>query len=115
MPTLRSLTEKIEVGDYFAWIAERARSGSGKRTTPKEVKDIEKNGNTIRVHARGVRGGEYYCDVEPDSSSRAYFVNGESGEHEPMGPLFFAELTDSDDLVRIREGFYDSRGESADD
>jgi len=41
MPTFCSLTKRVKVGDYYAWIAEHALSDIGERTMPKEVTDIE--------------------------------------------------------------------------
>lgn len=109
MPTLRSLTERVEVGDYYAWIAEHALSGAGEQTIPKKVTDIEQRGDAIRVYADGARTAEYYYDVEPDGSSEAYYINQQTGEHEHMGSLVFGELTDSRGLIPIKRGFYDNR------
>lgn len=110
MLSLRSLTERIEVDHNVAWVAEHALDGAGVRTYPKSVTEIEYHGDTIRVYADGKRDAEYYYDVEPDGSSEAYYVNQQTDEPELMGEIVFAELTDSDGLVKIKRGeFRDSR------
>lgn len=108
MVSLRSLTERIEVGDYVVWVSEQAFEHAGETTHPNTVTDVKHRGNTIRIDGEGDRGGKYFYRVDETRNSEAFFVDPNKSDPIPKGDVAFAERTDSKDPVRVRRGYYDT-------
>jgi hypothetical protein len=103
MPSLQVLTERLEVGDTVAWIGERANVGE--TVYPKTVTKIMRDSDTLRVDGEGVRGGTYYYLVDDAGEGEAFFVS--PAQEKPMGPVVFAERTNSTDPVAVKTGYFD--------
>lgn len=106
MTSLHSLTEKLEVGDKLAWVGDKADPGETVR--PKTVTNIDDGGTTIRIDADGFGGGRYFYRIDDAGNSEAFWVKPKD-DPRSMGTIIFAELTDSDDRVPFKRGYYDSR------
>jgi len=107
MDSLRTLAERLEIGDYLAWQAEKG--DSEERTRPKVVKRIVKDENGIEIQAEGNGGGTYSFSVDNAVNSKSYYHPPGEKEKESVGPIVFTERTDSRDLVSIKRGYYDNR------
>lgn len=108
MTSLRSLVENVEPGDNLAWVAEKSIEDV-EHVYPKKVIDTKEQGDSMKVEAKGARGGRYYFTVNSSGSSEAFFVNPKKDNPTSKGPVVFAELTSSGGMVSVRRGFYDSR------
>lgn len=107
MVTLLSLTENIEKGDKLAWVAEKSM-GDAERIHPKEVIEVLHSENTIQVTAEGIRGGYYYYTVDFDNKSKAFVGHPSDDNPEFRGSVAFAQRTNSDGLVPVKQRAYNS-------
>ncbi|WP_254823810.1 hypothetical protein [Haloglomus halophilum] len=109
LASLRELVERLGPGDYLAWQAEGGKDTE--RTRPKTVRNIDTEGEVYRVEAKGAGNaegrGDYHFTVNRNGTCEAYYHDGDTTEE--LGELVYAELTDTDDLVTIKRGWYDSR------
>ncbi|MFD1635096.1 hypothetical protein ACOZ4L_05080 [Haloplanus ruber] len=108
MANLYDLTKNLEEGHKIAWVAEKSIDDVD-RIHAKTITNIQRDGKTIQVEAKGIRGGEYYYTVDSSGSSEAFFVNPEKENPVSKGSVAFMELTESDDIVTVKRGVYDSR------
>ena len=113
--TLYELVERIErtrddhgEGAFIAWQAER--ESSRESVYPREVLRVDDPNDTLRVEAEGPGGGLYSFAVSKRmDGSESHFHDPGRERPQSLGPLFFAELTGSDDRVAVKRGWYDSR------
>ena len=108
MRSLRTLAEELEAGDYLAWQAEDG--GSEKSTVAKEITQVKDHGSEIEIWAEGVRGGTYSVVVDPAGQSQSWFHPPDDTDPVPLGPIIFAERTETQTSVALKRGVFDSRG-----
>jgi len=109
MPTLRSLVERLETGDWLLWIGEKSMSNAGERAYPNKITQIKRDEEVIRVKGKGTNGGEYYFELYQDGGSKAFYANPSKAEPDDKGSVAVALLTDSDDPVYVRREYADLR------
>lgn len=94
--------------DYLAWSAkkgkERERTES-KMITEKEVGD---EGSIIRLTVPTDGEGYYQFEIHESGDSQGYYHPPDDSK-EDLGSLYFAELTDRQKFVNVKEGWFDSR------
>jgi hypothetical protein len=110
MDSLRELVKRLEPGHYLAWQAEHAKDVE--KTRPKTVQHVETNGDVIHVEATGQGEASYHFTVDGTGTSEAYYHPPSKDDPKSLGALVFAELTDTQALVNVRRGWYDSRGKT---
>lgn len=107
MPSLRQLVERLEEGYYLAWKASKGKSRE--RTRPKVVKNIEERGKEIEVQAEGSGEGSYSFTVDEAGNSESFYYPPSEDERLALGPIIFAERTDSQEFVAVKRGYYDNK------
>jgi hypothetical protein len=94
--------------DYLAWKAadgKKHQQTESKMITDKEVRD---QGSLIKLVAPADGDGKYLFEIHESGGSQAYYSPPTDGRDD-LGALFFAELTDRQELVDVKEGWFDTR------
>lgn len=94
--------------DYLAWKAEKGEITE--ETEPKMIteKEVQNDGSIIKLVVPTDGEGEYHFEIHESGDNQASH-HAPNNPTDNLGSLYFAELTDSQEFVNVKEGWFDSR------